>query len=608
MMRRFFSVTFPLLGLVLGSFQLAQADVPRPEYPRPQFERATWTNLNGIWTYAFAPDDSGKTNGMVNSTGFEGKILVPFCPESKLSGVEHTAYITNMWYQRPISIPADWADRRVLLHFGGVDYLCEVYLDGKFVDRHFGGSTSYSVDISAHVTPGAEHNLVLYVRDDLHSGDQQSGKQCKKPKSEGCFYTRTTGIWQTVWLEAVARNGLRECQIIPDLDQKRLVLMPAFYGIGPGQQLRVTVREGANVVATETVPASGTTLPVLQLKSARAWSPADPFLYDLLLEVLDGSGKVIDTVKSYAGLRKVHLQDGRIYLNNRPVYLRFVLDQGFYPDGIWTAPSDAALQNDIKLSMAAGFNGARLHQKVFEERFHYWADKLGYLTWGESPNWGLDHNRPAAARNFLDEWSATVRRDLNHPSIIAWNPLNECWWEDAVNYPRFNTDIYNLTRMLDPTRPVSTVSGGSFVVSDIYSFHNYEQDPAKLEKNLTFQPRLHARPKGVVNVIGKPYDGQPYIIGEYGGIKWNPATDKDGLGESWGYGDGPKTLEEFYTRLTALTAAVHTGTNVAGFCYTQLTDIEQEQNGIYRYDRSAKFDVQKIRAIFSKVPGSWSGE
>ncbi len=572
--------------------------IPRPEYPRPQFRREPWINLNGPWTYAFDFGKSGAQRGFANSSGFEGVITVPFCPESPLSGVNYKDFIEMLWYQRTIHIPADWAGKRVLLHFGAVDYESEVFIDGQSVGRHWGGTVSFSHDITAYVTPGNEHNLVVYVRDDVRSGEQPGGKQCPDFKSRGCHYTRTTGIWQTVWLEAVSDFGLRDCQIVPDVDNARFVVTPRFYALKAGLRFRATLRDGGTVVdQAESIAANGIPL-LLPVASPKLWSPASPFLYDLTFEVLDGD-TVIDTVQSYAGLRKIHIEGNRIFLNNEPLYLRLVLDQGFYPDGIWTAPTDAALKRDIELSLAAGFNGARLHQKVFEERFHYWADKLGYLTWGESSSWGIDVKDVVSARNFLAEWREIVTRDRNHPSIIAWTPFNETHdTGDTRQHYRLHRDAAKLTRDLDPTRPVNDASGYVHVDTDLWTVHTYIQDPDILRDQLTPHPQhgpFRNYPDREV-----AYAGQPYIVDEYGGIKWIPREDLVYADNSWGYGDAPQTLEEFYTRLEGLTDVILSHNHIVGYCYTQLTDIEQEQNGIYNYDRSEKFDMARIRRIFEK--------
>ena len=580
--------------------------MPRPEYPRPQFVREDWVNLNGTWSYEFDFSRSGMDRRLFESDGFDGSITVPFAPQSELSGVGFKDFIPEMWYHRTISVPDGWAGKRIILHFGAVDYIASIYIDGKIAGRHWGGSSSFDVDITRLVNPGQEHDLVVRVEDDERSGQYAKGKQCGRYDTFGCEYTRTTGIWQTVWMEPVPMTGLKDAYIVPDLDQSRFMVEPSYYGLEAGQQLRVKILDGDKVVSQKTVPASSQSSVDLPVKKVKTWSPESPFLYNVELEVLSADGTVTDKVLSYAGMRKVHIVGNRIFLNNEPVYLRLVLDQGFYPDGVWTAPSDEALKHDIELSMAAGFNGARLHQKVFEPRFHYWADKLGYLTWGESASWGANINNPLSARNFLTEWEETVVRDRNHPSIIMWTPFNETWEhpedrEAAREACRMVSDVYELTKNLD-YRPCHDVSGNYHVVTDVFSVHQYMQNPDDLKAWLA-PVDGHVRQTDLEHREVE-YDGQPYLVDEYGGIKWVDGQEYSEI--SWGYGDAPKTLEEFYERLEALTDVILGYGHICGYCYTQLTDVEQEQNGIYNYDRTPKFDMEKIRAVFSKVPEGFS--
>ena len=582
----------------------AQTEIPRPEHPRPQFVRDSWVNLNGSWTYTFDFGESGLARGLEKSEGFDGKITVPFCPESKLSGVEYKDFINCMWYQRSVEVPAAWEGKKILLNFGAVDYYSTIYVNGNLAGRHWGGSSSFSVDMTKYVKAGEKANIVVCVKDDLRSSEQTGGKQSFNYHSAGCNYTRVTGIWQTVWMEAVASTGLKEVYVKPDLDNNQFLLEPKFYALEKGLSLNVKLMDGNKVVAKKSAKASTPMTIALPVKNVKTWSPESPFLYDLEYEVVDANGKVVDHVVSYAGMRKIHIEGNRVYLNNQPLYLRMVLDQGFYPEGVWTAPTDAALKGDIEMSMGVGFNSARLHQKVFEERFHYWADKLGYITWGESASWGADTNNNIAARNFLTEWSEIVERDRNHPSIIIWTPFNETWerpkgQEAARHQDRFVSDVYDLTKRLD-YRPVHDVSGGYHVKTDIWSYHNYEQDPAKSKEKQTLQnpdevPTL-AKDREVA------YAGQPYYLDEYGGIKW---VIEQYAANTWGYGTGPKTLEEFYTRLEALTDVILGFDYINGYTYTQLTDVEQEQNGIFTYDRKPKFDAEKLKSIFGKVP-AWA--
>lgn len=588
------------MAFITCCLSLWAAELPRPEYPRPQFEREAWMNLNGTWSFDFDFGESGKDRNYQNSQDLGKQILVPYCPESKLSGVQHVDFINCMWYQRKISIPSDWNNKKIFLNFGAVDYMAEIYIDGNIIQRHYGGSSSFSVDVTRFVKAGQEHNLVIQVKDDLRSGLQTGGKQCTGYYSGGCSYTRVTGIWQTVWMEAVAENGLKSTVVRSDIDQKQLIITPEFYKESD-YTLEVVLKDGNKTIAKKSVLCTNNSVIVLPVKNMKLWSPESPFLYDIVYQVKDHDGNVIDEVKSYAGMRKVHIADGKFYLNNEPYFQRLVLDQGYYPDGIWTAPSDEALKNDIILGKNAGFNGARLHQKVFEERYYYWADKLGYITWGESASWVMDVNNEWAARNYLSEWSEIVTRDRNHPSLVTWTPLNETWGSRDGVYTRFVRDIYNITKAIDPTRPVNDASGDDHVVTDIWSVHNYEQDGTKLYEQLKFEegkePYRNSRDKKYLAV----YEGQPYMVDEFGGIGWMAPEDRK---DSWGYGGLPQTEEEFYARLEGQIKALKDSEHVTGFCYTQLTDVEQEKNGIYYYDRSPKLDMNRIKAIFELIPSS----
>ncbi|MBT3273922.1 MAG: beta-glucuronidase [Spirochaetales bacterium] len=585
--------------------------IPRPEHPRPQFKRDDWLNLNGDWTYKIEPRQpyhltTGALEVKDDVQGFKDTITVPFAPESPLSGIGDKEFITTLWYHRTIEIPGNWSSKAILLHFGAVFYQAEIYIDGAYAGRHVGGSASFSVDISNFVRAGGSHNLVVAVSNNLWNGTQPSGKQSWKYDHYGCSYTRTTGIWQTVWMEAVDPGGLEEVQIVPDIDSGGFTLVPRFRSISSGQSWEAVFflngvergRSAGAVTAADGIPVS------VQIEDPQLWAPESPSLYDIEMHVFDGSKQKIDTVRSYAGLRKVHIEGNTFFLNNQPFYQRLVLDQGFYPDGIWTAPSDEALKNDIELSIAAGFNGARLHQKVFEERFFYWADKLGYLCWGESASWGLDYCADGMPhRNFLSEWREIVKRDRNHPSIVAWTPFNETRnWTDPLAHQRLHEDAYHICKSLDPARPVNDASGYIHHITDLYTVHSYTQDPADLSAEMADQPD-----RGVFRNfpdMDAPYEGQPYLVDEFGGIKWNPETQQNseiGTGQnttSWGYGEAPKSLDEFYGRLEGQGKALMEHGHIAGWCYTQLTDVEQEQNGVYFYDRTSKFDMERIRKIF----------
>lgn len=607
--------------------------VPRPEHPRPQFVREQWLNLNGKWSFEFDFGESGWDAENLAPAGvlaegwdgasrklaqhglFDREIIVPFCPESPLSGVGYTDFIPAMFYARKITIPARWQDQRIILHFGGVDNVTQVYLDGKFAGRHKGGQGSFEFDITSLATPGKEQILTVQVIDHLRSGLSGAGKQSFFYKSHGCRYTRVTGIWSTVWLEAVAPTGLKRCRIIPDYDNGTFVFIPEYYALPHGGKLSVTLSaDGENAGAGTVSCAEGIPFAV-KLTTVREWNPDDPFLYDIKFQLSDGDGNIIDEVKSYAGLRKISIVKERLYLNNEPFFPRFVLDQGYYPQGVWTAPDDAALIRDIELGKAAGFNGARLHQKVFDERYLYHADRLGYLTWGEYGNWGLKLENPQARQNFLAEWREIVQRDCNHPSIIVWCPLNETtpvsplglarnfpYMDMLDNYRDWVTAIYDMTRALDPSRPVNDASGFLHVKTDLWSVHVYSKDVADMKEKM-FPAESKVMSHAPECETG--YNGQPYLCNEFGGFMYIP-QEKRNTDERWGYhGLDLTTPQELCEKIAEQVDFLVDTPEISGYCYTQLTDVEQEQNGIYNYDRSEKFPVEMVRKIFSRKP-EWS--
>lgn len=591
------------------------SSIPRPEYPRMQFRREdSWLNLNGEWRCRF---DFGKTgverNWQEKTDAYDRTILVPFCPESTLSGIGYTDFIESIFYARRFTIPAEWAGKTVLLHFGAVDYAATVWIDGREAGRHQGGSASFTFDITAFARPGVEQTVVVHALDELRSGCQGGGKQSYGPYSAGCHYTRVTGIWQTVWLEAVDPAALASCRITPGADAGVFALEPRFRLDRRGFTFTAILSAEDRELTRVTVPAA-TGVPVtVPVPSPRLWCPSDPFLYDFVFEVRNENGGLIDRVESYAGLRKVHIEGNMVYLNNEPVFQRLVLDQGFYPDGIWTAPSDAALKRDIELSLEAGFNGARLHQKVFEERYFYWADKLGYLTWGEYPSWGLDWHLPEARYRYLEEWLEVISRDVNHPSIVAWSPLNESAHPSpetlAIAYPdqatleRYRTfvrNIYDRTKCFDPTRPVNDSSGYIHAKTDLWTVHPYRATAAELKAAL--------RPADSEVMAHAPkhecaYTGQPYIVDEWGGFKFIPESHRKTAQAGWGYhGLDLKTPEELCAKIEEQVDVMIADPGIAGYCYTQLTDVEQEENGVYCYDRTPKVPGGDLKRIFGKKP------
>ena len=567
--------------------------LPRPEHPRPQLFRESWLNLNGVWEFEVDSGRSGRERGRAKAPRLDGRIVVPFCPESSLSGIGNTDFIPAVWYRRSATIPPEWRGKRILLHVGAVDYESEVFVNGRSAGTHRGGSTPVTLEITSLLQPG-ENSIAIYAEDDTRSPLQPTGKQSPRHGSYDCFYTRTTGIWQTVWLEAVAETYISKVRITPDLESGSVLVEATIDGPDLGVSLEATALAEGRIVGEATCKRSGNRATALvKLSTARAWSPEDPFLYDLRLR-LTRDGQALDEAASYFGLRTVRIDGLAITLNGKPVFQRLILDQGFYPDGIWTAPSDEALRHDIELSQAMGFNGARLHQKVFEPRFLYWADRLGYLVWGEFPSWGLDLARGEALDRFLREWVEELDRDYSHPAIVGWCPFNET---NNRQNPEVLRSAHRVTKAIDPTRPVIDTSGYVHVETDIYDVHDYDQNPD------TFAARY--QPLAEVGEARRnfprddaPYrPGQPYFVSEYGGIWWNPGQ-RDSVG--WGYGNRPRSEAEFVERYRRLTEYLLQHPKMCAFCYTQLTDVEQEVNGLHTYHRVPKFDPSVIRAINSQ--------
>lgn len=562
---------------------------PRAEHPRPQFRREAWMNLNGQWAFEIDNSRSGLARGLSSPDArLQGSITVPFCPQSQLSGVGCKDFLYGVWYQRTVTLTEQQTAGRVILHFGAVDYLCRVFVNGTEVGSHRGGYVSFQVDVTGAVKPGA-NVITVYAEDDERDPMIPRGKQSERFFSHDCDYTRTTGIWQTVWLEFMPRVCVEKIKIVPSVEQGAFWITADLHGAG---RLTVTASYEGRTVGQAARDCDGSqarlTLPV---EEVHLWELGKGGLYDLTVTYGD------DVVHSYAGLRSVALRDGKFLLNGRSVFQRTVLDQGFYPDGIYTAPSDQALVRDIELSMSCGFNGARLHQKVFEERFLYHCDRLGYMVWGEYPNWGLDHSRPEAVFSVLPEWLEEVERDFNHPAIIGWCPFNETWdYEGRQQDDQVLRAVYLATKAADDTRPCIDTSGNYHVQTDIYDVHDYEQDHVLFRAHydeLTKSGELWDQ----VNRSGvrQQYDGKlPVFVSEYGGIGW-------ALGDqAWGYGNMPQSEEAFLERFRGLAEALLDNPRIMGLCYTQLTNVEQEQNGLFTYDRQPKFPVEIFHEILTR--------
>ena len=563
------------------------ANVARLEHPKPQMQRADWQNLNGEWDFAFDFGRSGVDRRFYERDGLDRKIQVPFCPESELSGIGYKDFIPAVWYQKKVELTAGQLKGIVRLHFGAVDYECHLWVNGQKAGSHKGGYVSFSFDITQYAREG-ENVLTLYVADDNRSGAQCKGKQCGNYYSGGCDYTRTTGIWQTVWLEFLPKAHIEKVFYYPNIAEGFLTIHAVTQGTGT--LCAEALYEGKVCGKAQVQAGAGNAVLKLPLSELHLWEAGAGRLYDLKLSFEE------DRVDSYFGMREIRLDEERFLINGKSVFQRLVLDQGFYPDGIYTAPTDEALQQDIRLSMDAGFNGARLHQKIFEERFLYHCDRMGYIVWGEQGNWGIDYSRPDGVKNFLPEWMEALNRDFNHPAIVGWCPFNETWSNPSQQHDDLLAIVYQMTKLFDTTRPCIDTSGNFHVATDIYDMHDYEQDPTafaatyeEFAKGGLLKDRFSPRQN--------PIPGIPVFISEYGGIKW----DVEGtLESSWGYGDGPKTEEEYIARYKGLTDALLDNPHMFGFCYTQLYDVEQEVNGLYTYHRKPKMDISIFREINSR--------
>jgi beta-galactosidase/beta-glucuronidase len=593
--------------------------IPRPEYPRPQCRRQDWTNLNGEWSFVFDDSNVGLAKGWQNATPndlssgdspFDRRITVPFCYQSARSGIGETAFHDVVWYARTFE---HTGAELLLLHFGAVDYRATVWVNGVHVISHEGGHTPFSADVT-HALTGGENIVVVRAEDPSRDVTIPRGKQYWKVESEGIFYTRTTGIWQTVWLEPVNRSRIDALRLTPDVEAARLDLEATLEGIELGMSLRVSVELEGELVLEDTVRLRSSFvergLPLLRRGDAPGesrlaawtgialWSPEHPNLYDLRLELLDEAGEVLDTVDSYFGMRKIETKDGKVYLNGRPYYQRLILDQGYFPDGILTAPTDDDLRKDVELAKEMGFNGARKHQKVEDPRWLFWADTLGLLVWGEMAN--AYQYSPHYVRRITAEWQEAVMRDYNHPCIVAWVPMNESWGVPNLVERRDQAEhllaLYHLTHSLDLTRPVVSNDGWEHALTDLCTIHDYRDAGAIAKSYATPESSVAAEPANrTVYVPGHGYRGEPILITEFGGIAFS--GDEAG---GWGYST-VANADEFLERYESLIDALLRSGPVHGFCYTQLTDVEQEVNGLLTFDRSPKADLTRIREITARA-------
>jgi len=584
--------------------------VPRAEHPRPDLMRADWQTLNGRWEFEF--DDAGRGlserwHDPASRARFTRTIVVPFAFQSKLSGIGDTTFHDTVWYRRALNLPEAFrrAGRRVVLHFGAVDYEATVWVNGEQAGKHRGGHVGFSFDITDYLKPGGDNAVVVRAWDPSTDRTLPRGKQFWGPKSEGIWYTRTTGIWQPVWLESVDASHVTRLRVTPDVDNSRVGVEAILSRNAPGLKLRTTVKlKGETKAQSEVACTTMRPLAVHKLEDQRLWAPWEPTLYDLTVELVAADGRVLDRVESYFGQRKVSTHEGRVYLNNYPYFLRLVLDQGYWPESLLTPPSEDAIQYDIKTAKAMGFNGARKHQKVEDPRWLYWADRLGYFVWGEMAN-AQDYTDEYVSR-FTDEWQQIVARDYNHPSIIVWVPINESWGVLDIFTRRDQQEhakaMYHLLRSIDPTRLVIDNDGWEHTdETDLFALHDYartgEELAAKYKILETDTSRIPRNGRDAL-AVGYKYNGSPFVLTEFGGIAYRVGGKR--AENEWGYSGIEPTKEAMLKRLDGLVKAIVQNKAWAGYCYTQLTDVEQEINGLLTYDRKPKAELEEFKRIFEQ--------
>ena len=564
---------------------------PLPEYPRPQMVRNGWMNLNGLWQYTILPKAQETIPG-----AYDGKILVPFAVESALSGVGKTVGKDSvLWYEREMALPSNFKNKKVLLQFGAVDWLCNVYVNGKPVGIHQGGYDPFSFDITDALNKKSVQKIAVRVWDPSDDGPQPRGKQVKKPNS--IWYTPVTGIWQTVWLEAVPKTYISSTRQTPDIDKKTISISTQIENLTPGDELAISAWKGTEKVAEQTMAASSNEVS-LSITNPQLWLPQSPFLYDLKVAVMR-KGKVIDEIKSYFAMRKISMQPDnngiqRMMLNDKFVFQYGPLDQGWWPDGLYTAPTDEALKFDIDITKEMGFNMIRKHVKVEPARWYNYCDKTGMLVWQDMPSGDLGNhweNRPGvfgratdkdrdetSEKIYRSEWSSIMKSLHNFASIVVWVPFNEAWGQFKTK------EIVEWTMKNDPSRLVNTASGGNFEdVGHIIDLHNYPEP-------LMPDPALFGKSKILV-------------LGEFGGLGLPLLNHTWQQGNNWGY-QSFKNKEELLKRYSELIdripRLIENGLSAA--VYTQTTDVEVETNGLMTYDRKEiKLPVEKLKAIHEKL-------
>lgn len=594
----------------------------RKAYPRPQFVREAWQNLNGSWQFCFDDNNEGLADKWyLDEKEFRDQIEVPFVYQCKLSGIQEDKNHEILWYKKSFEIETNGKER-VLLHFGAVDYHAMIFLNGGLVCEHEGGHTSFTVDITDFLDRNKKgQSLAVRVYDPLEDELIPRGKQIWEDQPKGIWYTGTTGIWQTVWVEKVNHKYISDLKFTSLFDEGKESIICITEDTDFGDAIAYQISFEGNTICEGEVKCHNHTIKwdvdLIQNHIFRtnfhdngwAWTPESPSLFEVLLVLKDAEGHVFDRVESYFGFRKVHKENGMVYLNNKPYYQKLVLDQGYWREGLMTAPADEAFKRDIELAKEMGFNGCRKHQKTEDPIFLYWADKLGFLVWGECASTVMYD--PKAVKRLMTEWTEIIQRDYNHPSIIVWVPLNESWGIPNVHrnsmQQHFSQTMYHVLHALDDTRLVISNDGWEMTETDICAIHNYMHGQKEEARKFAHYREMLANSKNLIDMPSTCWDiyakgfahtGEPVMLTEFGGIGF----ELSGEG-AWGY-TSVENEDDFLEDYTRIMDTIFDSVGLCGYCYTQLTDVEQEMNGLLTYDRRPKCDLKKIRAINERYHSS----